>query len=207
MVGIVILAMLLQQDGVQQNVKRSVVVPGGTVIPVRLTNKITTKNAKSGDSVYGKTLSAISVANTIVIPEGSDVQGKLTAVRRSGRVKGRAELTLSFQSLMLPNGTTVQIYTSLRGVGGAGERKGEATVQAEGTKGRDAATIGIGTAAGVLIGGARGRDSLDRAVGGIVGGLSGAVFGVGTVLLTRGNELALEPGTTIEVVLDRDLEF
>jgi len=207
MIEFVILAILLQQNPVQQNIKSTVIVPAGTVIPLKLTNRATTKNAKPGDGIYGKTAFPIAVNNTVIIPEGSDVHGNLAAVRRSGRVKGRAELTLSFQTLVLPNGTTVQIYSSLRSAGGAGERKGEATVQSAGTKGRDAATFGGAIAAGAIIGAIGGRDPLDRALGSVVGALGGAIFGTGSVLLTRGNELALEPGTTIEIVLDRDLQF
>jgi len=204
---IMVAALLSQQQGPKaldvdpNKVQPPVVVPAGTVIPVTLTTRISTKNAKDGDGVYGKTAFPITVDNNIVIPEGSNVKGKITEIRRPGRVKGKAELTLSFQTLVLPSGITVPIYTSLRGAGGAGERKGEATIQGDSSKTDDAKTVGTAGAEGGLIG-----VIADRGKGAAIGGAGGAAIGTAAVLLTRGKDLILEPGTTIEVVLDRPLE-
>jgi type IV secretion system protein VirB10 len=136
-----------------------------------------------------------------VIPEGSNVRGKITEVKRPGRVKGKGELTLSFQTLVLPSGITLPIYTSLGGVGGAGDRKGEATVQGDSSKGDDAKTVGTTAAQGALIG-----VIANRGKGAAIGGGIGAAAGTAAVLLTRGKDLVLEPGTTLEIVLDRQLE-
>ncbi len=210
MIGMVIVAALLQQLSQQgprsldidpSKVQPPVVVPAGTVIPVTLTSRISTKNARDGDGIYGKTVFPITVNNKIVIPEGSFVRGKVTEIRRPGRVKGKGELTLNFQTLVLPSGITVPIYTSLGGVGGAGERKGEATVQGDSSKGEDAKTVGTTAAQGALIG-----VIADRGRGAAVGGGVGAAAGTAAVLLTRGKDLVLEPGTTIEIVLDRPVE-
>jgi hypothetical protein len=210
MIELVILAALLQQPAQQgprqldidpSKIQPPVVIPAGTVLPITLTNRITTKHAKDGDGVYGKIAFPITLNNKIVIPEGSHVRGKISEVRRPGRVKGKAEMTLNFQTLVLPNGVTVPIYTSLRSAGGAGERKGEATVEGESSKGEDAKTVGTTTAEGALIG-----VIADRGKGAAIGGAAGAAVGTAAVLLTRGHDLVLEPGTTIEVVLDRPLE-
>src|SRR5207245_1990094 len=80
----------------------------------------------------------------------------------------------------------------------AGERKGEATVQGDSSKGEDAKTVGTTAAQGALIG-----VIADRGRGAAVGGGVGAAAGAAAVLLTRGKDLVLEPGTTIEIVLDR----
>ena len=210
MIGLVIVAALLQQPAQRgprsldidpSKVQPPVVVPAGTVIPVTLTSRISTKNARDGDGIYGKTVFPITVNNKIVIPEGSFVRGKVTEIRRPGRVKGKGELTLNFQTLVLPGGITVPIYTSLGGAGGAGERKGEATVQGDSSKGEDAKTVGTTAAQGALIG-----VIADRGKGAVVGGGVGAAAGTAAVLLTRGKDLVLEPGTTIEIVLDRPVE-
>jgi len=210
MIGLIIVAALLQQPSQRgprsldidpSKVQPPVVVPAGTVIPVTLTSRISTKNARDGDGIYGKTVFPITVNNKIVIPEGSFVRGKVTEIRRPGRVKGKGELTLNFQTLVLPGGITVPIYTSLGGAGGAGERKGEATVQGDSSKGEDAKTVGTTAAQGALIG-----VIADRGKGAVVGGGVGAAAGTAAVLLTRGKDLVLEPGTTIEIVLDRPVE-
>ena len=210
MIGLVIIAALLQQPSQQgpksldidpSKVQPPVVVSAGTVIPVTLTSRISTKNAKDGDGIYGKTVFPITVNNRIVIPEGSFVRGKVTEIRKPGRVKGKGELTLNFQTLVLPSGITIPIYTSLGGVGGAGDRKGEATVQGDSSKGEDAKTVGTAAGQGALIG-----VIADRGRGGVIGGGVGAAAGTAAVLLTRGKDLVLEPGTTIEMVLDRPIE-
>src|SRR5438132_4653537 len=207
MIAFIILAALLQQQGPKSldvdpaKIQPPVVVPAGTVIPVTLTSRVSTKNSKDGDGIYGRTSFPITVNNKIVIPEGSNVRGKITEVRRPGRVKGKGELTLSFQTLILPNGITMPIYTSLRGAGGAGERKGEATVQGDSSKGEDAKTVGTTAAEGAVIGAVS-----NRGTGAAVGGGVGAAVGTAAVLLSRGKDLVLEPGTTIEVVLDKPLE-
>src|SRR5262245_16398747 len=204
---IMVAALLAQQQGPKaldvdpSKIRPPVIVPAGTVIPVTLTTRISTKSAKDGDGVYGKTAFPITIDNKIVIPEGSHVRGKITEIKRPGRVKGKAELTLSFQTLVLPNGHTIPIYTSLGGAGGAGTRKGEATVEGESSKGEDAKTVGTTAAGGAAIGGISSRGK-----GAAVGGAGGAAVGTAAVLLSRGKDLVLEPGTTIEIVLDQPIE-
>ena len=209
MIGCIIFAILLSQGlgPKSSNIDprefpQSIVVPAGTVIPVTLISSVNSKNARDGDGIYGKTAFPITIDNIIVIPEGSAVRGKVTAVKRPGRVKGKAELTLSFQTLVLPSGTTIPIFTSLGGAGGSGERKGEATVQGDASKTQDAQTIGGTAKVGALIG-----VIANRGKGAAVCGAGGGAVGTAAVLLTRGKDLVLEPGTTIEIVLDRPIEF
>src|SRR5262245_24603876 len=109
----------------------SLVVPAGTVIPVNLTSRFSTKHAKEGDGIYAQTAVPIVLNDQIVIPAGSFVRGKVSHVQQPGRIKGRAELTFSFQNITLPTGRSFDIYASLGGTGGTVERKGEATVVAE----------------------------------------------------------------------------
>ena len=204
----ILMALLLLQGGPKRldvdeaKILPPLVVPAGTVIPVTLTTRINTKNAKDGEGIYAKTAFPITVENKIVIPEGSSVRGKIAEVKRPGRVKGRAELTLNFQTLVLPSGITIPLYTSLGGAGGAGKRTGEATIEGESSKGADAGKIG--TAAG---GGALGGVIVRGGKGAAVGGAGGAILGTAGVLLSRGADLVIEPGTTIEIVLDQPLEF
>lgn len=174
------------------------IIPAGTVIPVSLTNKISTKHARDGDGVYGRTIFPLTVDNQIVIPEGSYIRGKVTEVTKPGVIKGKGELTISFQTLVTPAGHTMAIFTSLAGAGSAGDKKGENTIEGESSKGSDAKNAGVGAVQGG-IGGA----ILGGRAGGIIGVAGGALAGG---LLNRGKDLVLEPGTVIEIVLDRPLE-
>jgi type IV secretion system protein VirB10 len=208
MVGIIVLAAALAQtqgpkslDVDPSKIMPSLVVPAGTVVPITLTTRISTKYAKDGDGIYGRTAFPITVNNKIVIPEGSYVRGKITEVKRPGRVSGKGELTLNFQTLVLPSGVTIPLYSSLGGTGGAGNKKDEATVQGDSSRGDDAKTVGGAAAEGALIG-----VIASRGTGAAAGGAGGAAVGTAAVLLSRGKDLVLEPGTALEIVLDRPLE-
>ena len=187
---------------VPDQIQPPLVVPEGTIIPVSLMTEISTRNAKEGDGVYARTVFPITVDNQIVIPVGSYINGRVVNSERAGRVTGKAAMTINFQTLVLPSGLTIRIFGSLGGVSGtSGERRGEATVEGESSKGRDAGTVagtaGIGAGLGGLGGG----------LGGVgIGAGVGAAAGVAQVLLGRGDDLVLRPGTTIEIVLDRPLE-
>jgi type IV secretory pathway VirB10-like protein len=178
-------------------------VPSGTKIPLTLTQGITSKTAKEGDPVYAQTAFPVTQNNRIVIPAGSYVQGVVRRVVRPGRVKGRAELQMSFTSMIFPNGYTVLLPGTVEGVPGSqnmNTKGSEGTIQGQGSKGKDAATVAQTTAAGAGIGAIAGSGK-----GAGIGAASGGALGIATVLLTRGPEIQLDPGASIEMVLERDL--
>src|SRR6185436_1826794 len=82
------------------------VVDAGTKVPLALINSISTKHSAEGDRVYLETVFPIMTSGRIVIPPGSYVAGTVTQLKRPGRVRGRGELFLRFDSLTLPNGVT-----------------------------------------------------------------------------------------------------
>src|SRR5262249_44234582 len=153
MVSMLIVALLLQDVGPRNlqvsetaKVKPALVVPSGTTIPIALVNSISTKSAHDGDGVYARTTFPITINNEIAIPVGTSIKGRITAVTRPGRVKGRAELTISFQQIIFPSGNTLPLYATLGSVGDSGSRKGETTIEGDASKGQDAGTV-AGTAA------------------------------------------------------------
>lgn len=209
MLRLLMIALLLQGAGPKKlevgeaaKIKAPLVVPKGTAIPVALINSISTKTAKDGDAVYARTTFPITVNNEIVIPVGSHIRGKITEVQRPGRVKGKAELALSFQQLILPSGLTVELFGTLGSVGGDGTRKGETGIEGESTKGEDAGKIGSAAGGGALGGVIQGRSAKSTGIGAAAGGIIGAAG----VLLSRGKDLVLQVGTPLEIILDRPLE-
>src|SRR6476469_6764233 len=117
----------------------------GTKIPLSLINTISTKHSAEGDRVYLETAFPVLSEGRIVIPVGSYVAGTVTQIKKPGRMKGRGELYVRFDSLTLPNGVTRDFRARLGGMDGdaAGELdKSEGTVRSEGNKGKDAQTIG-----------------------------------------------------------------
>ena len=180
-------------------------VPTGTKIPLTLTQGITSKTAREGDPVYAQTAFPVTQDNHILIPAGTYVQGVVRRVARPGRVKGRAELQMSFTSMIFPNGYTVLLPATVEGVPGSqsvSTKGSEGTIQGDSSKGKDAATIAKTTAAGAGIGAISGSGK-----GAGIGAASGSALGIATVLLTRGPEIQLDPGASVEMILERELNL
>jgi type IV secretion system protein VirB10 len=186
-------------------------VPTGTHLPLRLLNSVSTKHSSPGDKIYLQTIYPISAQGRIVIPAGSYVTGSLTEVKRAGRVKGKSELYLRFDSLTLPNGTTRDFRARLSGMDDNGkgslDRSEEGKVQGESGKGTDAKTVATTTAVGAGIGAAAGSAAGHLGMGAGIGAAAGALGGLAGVLATRGPDAVLDKGSTVEMVLDRDLKF
>jgi hypothetical protein len=186
------------------------VVAPGTRIPLGLINSVSTKHSAEGDRVYLETVFPIMVNGRIVIPPGSYVAGTVTQVKRPGRVKGRGELFLRFDSLTLPNGVTRDFRARVGGIDGRGGEefvKNEGKVRSEGDKAGDARTVGETAAAGASIGLIAGGVNGHYGMGGAIGAAAGATAGLMGVLLSRGPDAVLAKGSTIEMITDRPLYF
>src|SRR5580658_7375042 len=130
-------------------------VETSTRIPLSMINSVSTKNAQPGDQVYLETEFPILVDGRIVIPPGSYVLGTITKVQRPGKVKGRGEFYLRFDSLTLPNGVTRDFRARVSGLDGRASEeldRTEGSIKSEGNKGGDARAVGETAAAGASIG-------------------------------------------------------
>jgi hypothetical protein len=189
---------------------KSFQVEPGTRIPLSLINSVSTKNAAPGERVYLETVFPILVDSRIVIPPGSWVMGTITDVKRPGKMKGRGEFHLRFDSLTLPNGVTREFRATIGALDGRAseelDRK-EGTVKSEGNKAGDARTVGETAAAGASVGALAGSLSHAPGMGAGIGAAAGAAAGLAAVMFTRGPEAVLAKGTTIEMVLDRTVRF
>jgi hypothetical protein len=177
-------------------------IPAGTHVAVVLENGISTGSAKAGDSVYFHTSFPITQDNHIVIPVGSYLRGELIESKRPGKVKGRGEFRMRLDTLIFPNGYTVDLNATPRSAdtGGKETMDSEGKVTSAGGKGQDVKTVAETTATGAGIGAiADGPKGL-----GIGAGI-GAVAGLGAVLLTRGPEAHLPRGSALDVVLEHEL--
>ena len=184
------------------------VVEQGTRILLRLTNSVNTKRTVPGDRVYLETAVPVFVDGRLLIPRGSYVTGTVTESKQAGRVKGKAALNLRFDNLTLPNGVTRDFRSRAASADTRGNLdRSEGRIEGEGNKAGDAKTVGETTAAGAGIGTIAGAASGHYGLGAGIGAAAGAAAGLAGVLSSRGPEVVLPPGTTMELVLDRDLRF
>jgi hypothetical protein len=166
---------------------REYTVPSGTRLSVQLDEAVGSATSNAGDTVSATLANDVTIDGAEVLPAGSAVRGRVSEAERSGKVKGRARLSLTFTGVTA-HGETYSFE----------ERY---TMVAPGTKAKDAKTIGIPAAGGAVIGAIVGGGK-GAAIGAAVGG--GA--GTGVVLATRGKEVGLASGAKVPITLDRPLE-
>ncbi len=182
-------------------------IPSGTHVLLKMVNSISTRTAKEGDQVYLQTASPIAANGAMLVPVGSYVQGTVALARRSGKVSGRAQLALHLDTLTLPGGQALRFAPRLAAVdpaetGQKVEGSEGAIKQAPGV-GQDAERIAILAGTGASLGGI--ADQSWKGAG--IGSAAGAAVGIATTLLTRGKEVELRSGSTLDVVFDRAMEI
>ncbi len=183
---------------------KQMTVPAGTQVLLQLKSPIDTKTARVGDGVYCQTSFPVTQDNVAVIPAGTYVKGQIAEVKRAGRIKGRAEILFHFNTLIFPNGYTVDIPGALENAPGSQNSTvtdKEGTVKADSQKGKDVGTVAKTGATGAVIGAVAGGNLKGAGIGGV----AGAAIGLGQVLFTRGQDVRIDQGTSLEMVLQRSL--
>jgi type IV secretion system protein VirB10 len=179
-------------------------IPAGTKVPLRLKQAISTKTAREGDAVYAETTFPVAIDDKILIPVGTYVQGKISHIQRGGHVKGRAELLIHFTSLIYPSGYTVMLPGALENVPGAEHatmKDSEGTIRQDSDTGKKMETVAKTAGTGAGIGGLGTGTWKGAGIGGGIGAGVGAAIG----MLSRGGDVRLEPGTSVEMVIQRSV--
>ena len=180
-----------------------ITVPSGTRLGVTLENGISTRSAKPGDSVYFRTSFPVTINNKVIIPVGSYLRGEVTDSKRPGHVKGKGELRIRLNTLILPNGYTVDLNAEPHSTDAGGTKTdSEGKITGPGGKGKDAETVATTTVTGAGIG-AIAAGGKGAGIGAGIGG----VAGLAAVLLSRGPEAQLPRGSSMDLVLERDLQL
>jgi hypothetical protein len=166
-----------------------ITVPSGTPLRVVLQQGVGTDASAPGSQFAAVLADPIVVDGRTVLEKGSAVSGRVVDVKKSGRVKGRATLSLALTSV-LHEGKYVPIETQTY-VGVAKDNKK-----------RDAAMIGGGAGVGALIGAIAGGGK-----GAATGAAIGGGGGTGAVLATRGDDLHYPPESRLKFVLSKEVEL
>jgi hypothetical protein len=168
-------------------VYRDVTIPTGTTLPLVLTSSVASDTSAVEDAVSARLTQAITIDGRAVVPAGARLNGVVTDVDGSGRVKGRAMIAFRFTALR----TGDEQYDL---------QAAPLTHVAPATKGEDATKIGIGAGTGAVIGGILGGKD-GAAKGAAIGGSAGT----GVVLATKGQEVRLGPGADVTTQLTAPL--
>jgi hypothetical protein len=178
-------------------------IPQGSHVLLRMVNSVTSRTAQNGDQVYLRTASPIAVDGEIIVPPESYVTGVVSYVKRSGHVSGRAEMAIRLETLTLPTGKSLRFTPHLTSVeaGDIGQKieGGESTIKPSPSVGDDAKRIAILAGTGASIGGIADASWKGAGIGAAIGG----AVGFASTMFTRGHEVELRTGSTLDVVFDR----
>jgi len=178
-------------------------IPAGTKVPVALKHAISTKQTREGDAVYAETTFPVVANGRVLIPAGTYVQGRISRIQRAGRIKGRAEVLMHFTTLIYPSGYTVLLPGAVEnapGVDKTGVKDSEGTIRSDSQTAEKVGTVATSGATGAVIGAAT-----EGGKGALIGAGIGGAVGTAIALLSRGNDVKLDAGTTLEMVIQRDV--
>jgi hypothetical protein len=181
-----------------------IAVPEGTVIGLQLNNHLSTKTNSEGDSFTAVVTTPIFLNERIAIPKGSTVTGSISRILRPGRFKGKAVMNLLFQSIDIPGHGQLPLVATLVHVDSGGNE----SVHSEG--GIEGESSGKGDTAKVIVPGVAGAGVGTLAGGGKGAGIGagvGIAIGLASVFTSRGKDIELNKGSTLDISLDRPLIF
>ncbi len=179
-----------------------IAVPEGTIIGLQLNNHLSTKTNSEGDSFTAVVTTPIFLDERIAIPKGSTVTGSISRILRPGRFKGKAVLNLLFQSIDIPGHGQLPIVATLVNIDSEGNESvhSEGGIEGEGSRKGDTAKVIVpgvaGAGVGTLAGGGKGAG---------IGAGVGIAIGLASVFTSRGKDIELNKGATLEISLDRPL--
>jgi|SRR5688572_9807546 len=166
---------------------KPVVIPAGTELNVILLDPLNSGKNKAGDEFEANLAAPVYANGKAILERGAKLQGKVVAAEGSGRVSGKASMTIALTGVT-HNGKLVPLTTN------------DMFTEAESSKGRDAGVVaggaGIGALIGAIAGGGKGA-----AIGAAVGGGGGT----GAVLATKGKEVDFPAEFKLTFTLDKDL--
>jgi len=168
---------------------KSVVIPAGTVLTVRLGEAVGSKISQPGQTFSATLANPVELEGKTVIPARATASGTVVDAKPLGRFKGGARLQLKLTSLNI-NGTDHAIETT-------------SLVRTQKGKGKRTATmIGGGAGVGALIGGLAGGGK-----GAAIGAVAGAGAGTAGTAFTGNKEIVLPAESAVSFKLEQPLEI
>jgi uncharacterized protein YcfJ len=175
----------------EPNPTGSFIVPNGTSIVAVLNNDLSSQNAREGDRF---TMTVRSPSQF----DGATIEGRVASINRGGRVTGRSEMTLDFDTIRTRDGRSYAFAGILETVrtpsGDVVQVDNEGAVRESDQTNKTVTRTAIGTAVGAIIGAIAGGGK-----GAAIGAVIGAGAGAGSVYVQGRNDVDLTAGTEITV--------
>lgn len=158
------------------------VVPTDSVLGLQIERTISSEAARVEDRVEARVTRDVRVGDRVAIPAGSLVQGSVTEVERGGKIKERAKLAIRFHTVVLADGSRLNIKTE--------------SIVREGSSPANESAAKIG---GAAVGGAILGAILGGGKGAVIGGTVGAAGGTAATMAGGRNPAILPAGSTVSV--------
>jgi hypothetical protein len=168
---------------------RTVRIPANTSLALELMTPLSSETTTVETPVKARLKQAVNADGLTILPAGTILNGAVTEVEQSGRVKGRAKIAFAFTTATVA-GAKEKLHTA------------PLVFEAEQTKGKDATKIGVGAGVGAVLGGILGGGS-----GAAKGAAIGGGVGTGAVLATKGDEVTLAEGKELQTTLADPFEL
>jgi len=180
-----------------------IVIRQDEILLVELLSPLSTDATQRGDRFQARVLHPREL-------EGAIVEGRVTRVKRPGKVKSSAEMQLDFQSIRLSESDNRSVgfrgdVVEIVDMSGRNDDDGPTVDNEGGVKSQDTtkddvvkvgATTGIGTIIGAIAGGGKGA---------AIGALAGGAAGAGGQVLTRGKQINIPAETELKFKLAQDV--
>jgi hypothetical protein len=164
-------------------------LPAGTNLVVRMIDGVDSETNRVGQTFAASMDEPVILNGDTVIPRGADVVVKLVDSKESGKLAGRAELTLDLMSVKV-NGRMVDINT--QSVSRESDSRGQRTAKVAG------GTAVLGAIIGGIAGGGKGA---------VIGAGAGGAAGVGAEEVTKGQRVKVPSETRLTFVLDTSVRI
>ena len=164
-------------------------VPAGTTLVIRMIDGVDSEHDIVGQTFRASLDEPVLVGGQTVIPRGTDALAKLIEDRESGKLTGRAELSLCLVALTL-SGRPVIIATQA------------VTTSSDSRTGRTATVVGGTAALGAIVGAIAGGGK-----GAAIGGVSGAGAGTAVQTLTKGQKVKIPSETRLQFTLQQPVKL
>jgi hypothetical protein len=158
------------------------VISADSVIGLQTENRVSSDSARVEDRVDARVTRDVKVGDRVAIPAGSRAIGSVMQVDRGGKFKERARLGIRFHTLVLADGSRVQISTET--IFRDGDAPGNSSAAKVG-----GAAVG-GAILGAILGGGKGA---------AIGATAGAGAGSAAVMAGDRNAATLPSGTPMTV--------
>jgi hypothetical protein len=158
---------------------KTLTIPAGTNLAVRVTDEINTKTAKANDSFHGTLISGIRENGYEAMPAGTPVLGRVIEAKSAGHFTGTALLSVELIGIKIgtPAGPqNIRVATQ--------ELSSKAAGRGANTAGKAGGGAALGAIIGAVAGGGRGA---------AIGAASGGALGAGSNAMGRGQEIDIKP--------------